>query len=48
IARKFGKLAIAYTVESLIDLRSACPTDLKLNEVSSLGEITVIEAAKLL
>ncbi|CAF1243577.1 unnamed protein product [Didymodactylos carnosus] len=47
-ACKFGKLAIAYMVESLIDLRSACPTDLKLNEVSSLGEITVIEAAKLL
>ncbi|CAF0806594.1 unnamed protein product [Didymodactylos carnosus] len=48
MACKFGKLAIAHTVESLIDLRSACSSDLKLNEVNSLGEITVIEAAKLL
>ncbi|CAF1526343.1 unnamed protein product [Didymodactylos carnosus] len=48
IACKFGKLAISYTIDSLIDLRSAWSSDLKLNEVSPLDKITVIEAAKLL
>ncbi|CAF1155664.1 unnamed protein product [Didymodactylos carnosus] len=47
LACKFGKLQNSYTVESLIDLKEACPADLKAIDVEELEDISFIEACKL-
>ncbi|CAF1445148.1 unnamed protein product [Didymodactylos carnosus] len=47
LACKFGKLQNSYTVESLIDLKEACPADLKTIDVEELEDISFIEACKL-
>ncbi|CAF4587990.1 unnamed protein product, partial [Didymodactylos carnosus] len=43
----FGILTTKCGVESLVDLRTACPAELKNWDIFELNDITVIEASKL-
>ncbi|CAF4629324.1 unnamed protein product, partial [Didymodactylos carnosus] len=45
---QFGLLSTRFTIESPVDLRTACPDDLKNLDIFELkDEITLIEASKL-
>ncbi|CAF0810356.1 unnamed protein product [Didymodactylos carnosus] len=44
---QFGEIQNLYTVESLVDLKSSCPTQLKSVDFSKLDGITFTEACKL-
>ncbi|CAF0887681.1 unnamed protein product [Didymodactylos carnosus] len=44
---QYGKLQNAFSVENIIDLKSACPQELKQLNVHELKDISFIEACKL-
>ncbi|CAF1596020.1 unnamed protein product [Didymodactylos carnosus] len=47
LACQFGEIQNWYTIESLVDLRSSCPSQLKSIDINNLDGITFIEACKL-
>ncbi|CAF1200010.1 unnamed protein product, partial [Didymodactylos carnosus] len=44
---QYGKLQNVFSVENLVDLKSACPQELKQLNVHELKDISFIEACKL-
>ncbi len=44
---QYGKLQNTFAVEHFVDLKSACPDELKQIVIDDLQDITMIEACKL-
>jgi hypothetical protein len=44
---QYGKLQDTFSIEHLVDLKSACPDELKKIVIDQLKDITIIEACKL-
>ncbi|CAF0866126.1 unnamed protein product [Didymodactylos carnosus] len=47
LACQYGKLENTFTIEHFVDLKSACPEELKQLVIHDLKDITIIEACKL-
>ncbi|CAF1467466.1 unnamed protein product [Didymodactylos carnosus] len=47
LACQYGKLENTFTIEHFVDLKSACPEELKQLAIDDLKDITMIEACKL-